>query len=361
MPRDRRDGPGPSGSGGGGSIAGSSDSRFAGPSGGSAGRGGLRGRGVGGPGRGGGPVVGSRFVSGNGVAGAPKGPSGRGTGIRGRGGNLSTRAGARVVGTRNVPVGNTSINKPGSNKDGTGKNVVVDTEREKVAKEEARKRTLTDFRIVGLEIKSLGWKWGVVRPDAAEDDEDDEEEAEDEAAAEGDQQAEPNETDQLRNGLAEEDAVEWDVKAEPTDPSDIQVEVEVKVEQVPSEATQAAPVEAHDKEAPNEVEGISAENTGAEVVKEESDEPQEIKDTADVSTVAAGVAGSTVEGKRGEKRKAKMSSPDAGLSPIPLSSLCAVAHRDFRVVNTFFDKHFRFLSSFCSLFHRIMTRSDCLL
>jgi hypothetical protein len=359
MPRDRRDGPGPSGSGG-GSIAGSSDSRFA-AGGAGAGRGGLRGRGVGGPGRGGGPVVGSRFVSGNGVAGAPKGPSGRGTGIRGRGGSLSTRAGARVVGTRNVPVGNTSINKPGSNKDGTGKNVVVDTEREKVAKEEARKRTLTDFRIVGLEIKSLGWKWGVVRPDAAEDDEDEEEEADDEAVVEGDQQAEQNETDQLRNGIAEEDAVERDVKAEPTDPSDIQVEVEVKVEQVPAETTQAASAETQDKETTNEVEGISAEATHAEVVKEESEEAQEIKDKADGSNVAAGAGGSTVEGKRGEKRKAKMSSPDAGLSPIPLSSLCAVAHRDFRVVNTFFDKTLSFSFLFRSLFHRIMTRSDCFL
>lgn len=63
---------------------------------------------------------------------------------------------------------------------GKAPTAVVDVEREKVAKEEARRRTLTDFRIVGLEIKALGWKWGVVRPVRSEDDEEDEEEDEDE-------------------------------------------------------------------------------------------------------------------------------------------------------------------------------------
>ena len=336
MPRDRRDGPGASGSGG--SIAGSSDSRFGGPSGSgivAGGRGGLRGRGVG-PGRGG-AIAGSRFVAGNGVAGAPKGPSGRGTGIRGRGGNLSTRAGARVVGTRPVPAG-----KAGG-KDTSGKPAVVDTEREKVAKEEARKRTLTDFRIVGLEIKSLGWKWGVVRPeideegDSDDDDDDGEEEAEEDVAGES-QEMDGKEGDQLQDETSEEAAVERDVKVEPASASE--VEIAVKVEQVSGngalketrpEVTPATPLD--DEElATNEAKDKPSESQDSEViVKAEQAERVEGEDKA------AAVASSTLEGKRGEKRKAKMSSPDAGLSPIPSASstCCVFTHREIRVMTTF--------------------------
>jgi hypothetical protein len=222
---------------------------------------------------------------------------------------------------------------------GKAATAVVDVEREKVAKEEARRRTLTDFRIVGLEIKALGWKWGVVRPVRSDDDEDDEEEDEDDedrkSETGGEEKVEEGARDAIKETetAAEEAEVERDIiKTEPvaegvTEPI---VQVEVKVEE-----TTVAPAV---KETQGESETVVlAANTDSAI------EGQNVKDTkqTDVTTddtsasvaqvanqsekeqtndKAAVVASSTtVGGKRGEKRKAKMSSPDAGLSRFPLS------------------------------------------
>lgn len=241
---------------------------------------------------------------------------------------ISTRAGARGVGTRNVPVGKAGF------KDAAGKTAVVDTEREKVAKEEARKRTLTDFRIVGLEIKSLGWKWGVVRPDVEQGSDDEDDEDEDDHEAQAEDEGDGKQGDQLQEEITEEAAVERDVKGEPTGAPE--VEVKVKVEQVteaPDQTTDKALTESEPEVAPlvtldeeelatNEAKDKPADSTDAQVVKEEQEERSEGEDKVDASAVAVGAASSTLEGKRGEKRKAKMSSPDAGLSPFPLSSSC---------------------------------------
>ena len=45
-------------------------------------------------------------------------------------------------------------------------------------KEKEAKTTLTDFRIVGIEMKELGWKWGLVGEEAMNQAEEDEEKAE---------------------------------------------------------------------------------------------------------------------------------------------------------------------------------------
>ena len=119
---------------------------------------------------------------------------------------------------------------------GKAATAVVDVEREKVAKEEARRRTLTDFRIVGLEIKALGWKWGVVRPVQSEDDTDveDEDEVDRKSEAGGEEKGEEGARDanQEKETATEEAEVERDIiKTEPAaeDVAEPVVQVEVKV------------------------------------------------------------------------------------------------------------------------------------
>jgi len=217
---------------------------------------------------------------------------------------------------------------------GKAPTAVVDVEREKVAKEEARRRTLTDFRIVGLEIKALGWKWGVVRPVRSEDDEEDEEEDEDEedrkSEAGGEEKVEEAARDAIKETetAAEEAEVERDIiKTEPVAEglAEPVVQVEVKVEettiapaiketQAESEtvvlaANTSSAVEGQNGKDTKQADGTT-DDTSASVAQEANQSDKE--QTNDKAAVVA--SSTTVGGKRGEKRKAKMSSPDAGLS-----------------------------------------------
>jgi len=215
---------------------------------------------------------------------------------------------------------------------GKAATAVVDVEREKVAKEEARRRTLTDFRIVGLEIKALGWKWGVVRPVQSEDDTDDEDEDEVDRKSEagGEEKGEEGARDanQEKETATEEAEVERDItKTEPAaeDVAEPVVQVEVKVEETTVASaikdTQAEPetvvLAANTDSA---MEGQTAKDTKqADVVTDETStsvareaDESEKEQTGDKGAAVA--SSTTTGGKRGEKRKAKMSSPDAGLS-----------------------------------------------
>jgi hypothetical protein len=219
---------------------------------------------------------------------------------------------------------------------GKGATTVVDVEREKVAKEEARRRTLTDFRIVGLEIKALGWKWGVVRPERGEDE--DEDEDEDDDGEEEERKSEAGIKDKGEEGApnaknesetaADEAEVERDIiKTEPVaeDVVDPVVQVEVKVEETAVgstvDETQAEPdtviLAPNPDLASEETIAKDAEQTTVATGETPASAAQEANDvdkeqTKDSPVVVA--SANTIEGKRGEKRKAKMSSPDAGLS-----------------------------------------------
>lgn len=85
----------------------------------------------------------------------PRGPAGPGGKAKSEFSTLNRSRGAK--------------NRSGDDSEATA---VYNEERTRVAREEARKRTMTDFRIIGLEIKQLGWKWGRVRDVEVEDDND---------------------------------------------------------------------------------------------------------------------------------------------------------------------------------------------
>ncbi|WVF67819.1 hypothetical protein IAT40_002580 [Kwoniella sp. CBS 6097] len=152
--------------------------------------------------------------------------------------------------------------------------------REKKKEVESR-TTMTDFRIVGIEVKEIGWSWG--RVDGKED---------------VDAEAEQNGTD--KNPQAE---------SETTSAGDNQAKTsEVAAEATEVAATEHDSVEVKQEEVPAKDEKVIAEEavTGEAVKAETSGE-------SDASVQVSGDAGAitveAVEEKRGEKRKAK--SPDA--------------------------------------------------
>lgn len=213
------------------------------------------------------------------------------------------------------------------------KSTVGDEEKDSHAKEEARKRTLTDFRIVGLEFKALGWKWGVTRDEEETVENDDEEgEGGSESEEENDVKAEGNavEKDEERSVILPDVGIEVKVSADAKATEQVsQLETSEQIEsnkprdppQDPTSLTeQAASVEIQNDEInPSEEEenpvdaSSSAQNMEQGQDGLTTDIPPDLTLTQSSNQVG-------VEGKRGEKRKAKMSSPDAGLSPLSLSS-----------------------------------------
>lgn len=235
-------------------------------------RGGYAGRG-GFSGRGGGPGVGNVSVAGNRVLSAQRGGA---LAARGRGGSFTSIRGGMGVGAAGAPRGPKAApvrdSKASAAAPKRGPLTVEEKEKlkekEKLATEEARRRTLTDFRIVGLEIKQLDWSWGQLR---AEDDDEEEEEEEEREPAAKDEVDSGNDSDADNTGGHDEDEAEEKVL--------ITAEAEV-YDVVP----QVAPVKA--------TTDVKAEEEIKKEIKEEDAESAEVK--------------------RGEKRKAKMSSPEPG-------------------------------------------------
>ncbi len=152
---------------------------------------------------------------------------------------------------------------------------VKDEERARKMKEEARRRTFTDFRIVGLEIRSLDWQWGTVRSVESADEDEDEV---NERADDGRDDVSSDEDEDEEDGVPEHKRQNGS--------------------STPAKSTDLVKVEQQDVKKAEEESG-----PGGETQLEET---------------SNGVASSEEKGnptdpsKRGEKRKAKMSSPDAG-------------------------------------------------
>jgi len=161
-----------------------------------------------------------------------------------------------------------------------------DTRKDKKKEKEA-KTTLTDFRIVGIEMKELGWKWGLVGEEAMNQAEEDEEKAE-------------------------------------------KGEAEVKTEDVGGESADSGPAEAAEAQVKEEV--VQSEP----VNHEETDKTTEPETTADPTTEpieqsvkeepSAPLEGP--EGKTGGKRKAQ--TPETGklADAIRMGSQLTIQTRD---------------------------------
>jgi hypothetical protein len=121
---------------------------------------------------------------------------------------------------------------------------------------------MTDFRIIGLEIKQLGWKWGTVRDIPVEDDGEDSAESDvDEKEEQGEDDAAPEDKDIKLEGEAKpdvevpettEEATELPVKGEEAIAS--QSEVAELKEALDSSKDDKASVER------TQVESVKAEN-----------------------------------------------------------------------------------------------------
>ncbi|KAJ9098721.1 hypothetical protein QFC21_004369 [Naganishia friedmannii] len=140
-------------------------------------------------------------------------------------------------------------------------------ERTRVAREEARKRTMTDFRIIGLEIKQLGWKWGSVRDLEAEEFEGDETDSGDseEEETEGDAtQDKPVAIDRKQESKQSEESV---AKPAETPTSKMKVKLEAEDSGQTDKATHAKPAKTKQT--------VKAENTVHDDTK-----PEAIEDDA---------------------------------------------------------------------------------
>ncbi|WVR08791.1 hypothetical protein IAU60_005849 [Kwoniella sp. DSM 27419] len=234
----------------------------------------------GGQGRGGAPVPISRppiHLGGGGpppqlAFGGPRGmtPLRGGMAGRGRGGS---------AGPLGAPRGPSGMRRPDARASLPPKRDLTKDKPKDRKRESDLKTTMTDFRIVGIELKGLRWSWGKV---GVED-----EEAEVEETAKAEPQSEAKE--EAARVKQEANAEGLDAQAGTASGG---VAAEAKGE---SDLTETAPKE-----------GVSGE-TADEAVKEE---PGQGDSTADAEGDSAGEAeAASVEAKRGEKRKAK--SPDA--------------------------------------------------
>lgn len=158
-------------------------------------------------------------------------------------------------------------------------------------KEKEAKTTLTDFRIVGIEMKELGWKWGLVGEEAMNQAEEDEEKAE---KGEAEVKTENVDGESAESGAAP-------TAAEPA-------EAEVKEETVQSETVNQ---EETDKTTEPETTADSTTEPVEESVKEEPSAPLE-----------------GPEGKTGGKRKAQ--TPETGklADTIRMSSQLTIQTKD---------------------------------
>lgn len=195
-------------------------------------------------------------------------------------------------------------------------------EKTRVAREEARKRTMTDFRIIGLEIKQLGWKWGRVRDVEVEDDNDS-------AASDIDEKLE------LEDGVKVEEEAKPDVKIDvETAENTASQKVETEVPCGSSDAIAKPSDSALKEESVNQPTSTPDATSGqvksepvpglkqdeAKVQPENAAHQSGVESSCKFEKTGCQVrqlislhhSAEEVVKKRGEKRKAKMSSPDAG-------------------------------------------------
>lgn len=171
-------------------------------------------------------------------------------------------------------------------------------EKEKALEAEARKRTITDFRIIGLEIKAFDWSWGQIKEGLDADD--------------------FEEQQQLLND-DEEDEEEEELKHKrrrEREEEDVAVEG-VKVENAEVAAKPERTAEVDSFEVFDVVAGESVKAEEAEPKQDTADAPSaEQKETVTEEEAkkedAAVAKVDESEEKRGAKRKAKMSSPEPG-------------------------------------------------
>ena len=153
-------------------------------------------------------------------------------------------------------------------------------DKKKEKEKDNAKTTLTDFRIVGIEMKELGWSWGLVGEEAMNQVEEEEKVAEEEAKVAGD-----------GNVKTEEAAQEEVLSTEPS-----------ATEEVKQESNEAE-VEA-ESEVKAEVEGqVDSTEVKDETTAEQADAPKEEPSTTEPEDAEG-------KGKTGGKRKAQ--SPETG-------------------------------------------------
>jgi 20S proteasome subunit alpha 6 len=141
------------------------------------------------------------------------------------------------------------------------------------------KTTLTDFRIVGIEMKELGWSWGLVGEEAMNQVEEEEKVVEEESKVAGD------------GDVKTEEAAQEDVSTEPTTTEE--VKEETNGAEVEAEAAVKAEVEGQDDSA----------EVKDEPTAEQADAPKEEPSTTELEDPEG-------KGKTGGKRKAQ--SPETG-------------------------------------------------
>lgn len=206
--------------------------------------------------------------------GVPSGPAAFGRGGASSRGGMANRGG-RGGGIVNAPRGPSGMRRADGRASVTPRRSDARADREKEKdkkrKEKESKTTMTDFRIVGIEIKALDWSWGIVGTEG---------DAETEV-----KQKSQNAPNKGENGDAGTSAAEQDVEGSNGDTASVEPNGEAVEGQVPVKAEADTEAETSgDTAAPEQTPGTSA---GANAVE-------------------------TVEEKRGEKRKAK--TPDAGVS-----------------------------------------------
>jgi 20S proteasome subunit alpha 6 len=152
-------------------------------------------------------------------------------------------------------------------------------DKKKEKEKDNAKTTLTDFRIVGIEMKELGWSWGLVGEEAMNQVEEEEKVLEDEAKVAGD------------GDIKTEEAGQEEVPAEPTTTEEVK------------EETNGAEAEA-ESEVKAEVEGqVDSTEVKDDPSTEQADAPKEESSTTEPED-------SEGKGKTGGKRKAQ--SPETG-------------------------------------------------
>jgi 20S proteasome subunit alpha 6 len=179
-------------------------------------------------------------------------------------------------GSSSVPRGPAGMRRPDLPRPPVSVSRDKDKERSKRRKDRADKEwktTMTDFRIVGIEMKDLGWKWGLTGDEIKEDVE-----------------------EEVKEELVEVDGEKT------TGVDDVNEEETPVAEQVNGEVVLPDAAETSVTEAP--VEQIEGDSEADPEVKTEPDTKPDLE--------VSGESAEVVEEKRGEKRKAKTSSPDGG-------------------------------------------------
>lgn len=187
------------------------------------------------------------------------GPGGRGGGMGGQGGNMrgggGMRGGGPMRGGMQRPgQRRDNFRQPGQHTQGQGKRVDQSPRMDRKRKEKTEaKTTMTDFRIVGIEVKSLDWSWGLIGEHVFEEDE-----KEKEAEAKPEAKEEPKEESAVKDEKkaekpAEEPASEAKEEKDEADEAKPEVKEETK-EDAADEAAEPT-VGAKRKAKPSSIDG----------------------------------------------------------------------------------------------------------